>query len=42
MSQTFEKCMTSHKYQQFILDDASYAGSLPADTDVEAGLTATV
>jgi len=37
----FEECMTSHKYQQFILDDASYAGSLPADTNGEAAVGGT-
>lgn len=28
----FEKCMTSHKYKQFILADATYANSLKSDT----------
>ncbi|RPJ24320.1 MAG: DsbA family protein [Chloroflexi bacterium] len=28
----FEKCMTSRKYQQFILDDMDYANNLPPDT----------
>jgi len=28
---TFEKCMTSRKYQQFILDDMDYASNLPPD-----------
>ncbi|MBN2118055.1 MAG: DsbA family protein [Anaerolineales bacterium] len=28
---TFEKCMTSRKYQQFILDDIEYANNLPPD-----------
>jgi protein-disulfide isomerase len=37
----FEKCMTSHKYKQFILDDASYASNLPADTNGEAAVGGT-
>lgn len=28
---TFERCMSSHKYQQFILDDVKYANNLPVD-----------
>jgi len=40
--QAFEKCMTSHKYKQFILDDIEYAGSLPPDTVAgEAGVGGT-
>ena len=31
---TFERCMTSHKYQQFIQDDMDYANSLPPDIEV--------
>ena len=38
---TFENCMTSHKYQQFILDDANYANNLPADTNGEAAVGGT-
>jgi hypothetical protein len=33
--------MTSHKYQQFILDDMEYANSLPVDTNGEAGVGGT-
>jgi len=29
---TFERCMTSRKYQQFILDDMDYASNLPPDS----------
>lgn len=29
---TFERCMSSHKYQQAILDDVNYANGLPPDT----------
>lgn len=32
---TFEKCMTGHKYQQFILKDAEYANKLPPDMGVD-------
>ena len=32
---TFESCMTSHKYQKFIQDDATYANTLPPDTVVD-------
>ncbi|HET9914000.1 MAG TPA: thioredoxin domain-containing protein [Anaerolineales bacterium] len=38
---TFETCMTSHKYQQFILDDMEYANNLPVDTNGEAGVGGT-
>lgn len=38
---TFEQCMTSHKYQQFIIDDANYASSLPNDTNGEAAVGGT-
>jgi protein-disulfide isomerase len=38
---TFETCMTSHKYQQFIIDDANYANSLPPDTNGEAAVGGT-
>jgi len=38
---SFEECMTSHKYRQFIQDDASYAGNLPADTNGEAAVGGT-
>jgi len=37
----FETCMTSHKYQQFIQKDASYASNLPADTNGEAAVGGT-
>lgn len=32
---TFEKCMSSHKYEQSILDDVAYANSLPPDMVVD-------
>ncbi len=38
---TFEECMTSHKYQQFILDDINYANSLPVDANGESGVGGT-
>ena len=38
---TFETCMTGHKYKQFILDDASYANSLPPDANGEAAVGGT-
>jgi protein-disulfide isomerase len=38
---TFEKCMTSHKYQQFIMDDVNYASSLPPDSNGEAAVGGT-
>jgi len=38
---TFEDCMTSHKYQQAILDDMAYAGSLPPDSNGEAAVGGT-
>lgn len=38
---TFEECMTSHKYKQFILDDFAYANSLPPDTNGEAAIGGT-
>ncbi len=38
---TFQECMTSHKYQQFILDDMSYANSLPVDTSGEPAVGGT-
>jgi protein-disulfide isomerase len=38
---TFEECMTSHKYRQFILDDANYASNLPADSNGEPALGGT-
>ncbi|HEX6033057.1 MAG TPA: thioredoxin domain-containing protein [Anaerolineales bacterium] len=37
----FEKCMTSRKYQQFIIDDVNYANSLPLDTNGEAAVGGT-
>jgi protein-disulfide isomerase len=37
----FEECMTSHKYQQAILDDMAYANGLPADTNGEAAVGGT-
>ena len=37
----FEECMTSHKYEQFIIDDANYASSLPADSNGEAAVGGT-
>jgi protein-disulfide isomerase len=37
----FEKCMTDHKYQQFILDDMAYANSLPLDSNGEAAVGGT-
>lgn len=37
----FEECMTSHKYQQFIIDDANYANNLPADTNGEPAVGGT-
>jgi len=38
---TFEKCMTSHKYQKFIIDDTNYANSLPPDTNGEPAVGGT-
>jgi protein-disulfide isomerase len=38
---SFEECMTSHKYQQFILDDMAYANSLPFDSNGEAAVGGT-
>jgi protein-disulfide isomerase len=38
---TFEECMNTHKYQQFIQDDLAYASSLPADTDGSPAVGAT-
>lgn len=38
---TFEKCMTSHKYQQTIVDDMNYASSLPMDSNGEAAVGGT-
>ncbi len=38
---TFETCMTSHKYQQLIVDDINYANSLPPDTTGEAAVGGT-
>ncbi len=37
----FEECMTAHKYQQFILDDMSYASNLPYDSNGEAAVGGT-
>ncbi|HLO14758.1 MAG TPA: thioredoxin domain-containing protein [Anaerolineales bacterium] len=37
----FETCMTTHKYQKFITDDANYANGLPADTNGEAAVGGT-
>jgi protein-disulfide isomerase len=37
----FEECMTSHKYQQFILDDMTYAAGLPNDSTGEAAVGGT-
>jgi protein-disulfide isomerase len=37
----FEQCMTSHKYQQFIIEDTNYASNLPADTNGEAAVGGT-
>jgi len=37
----FEECMTSHKYEQAILDDMAYAGSLPPDSNGEAAVGGT-
>lgn len=38
---TFEECMTSQKYRQFVNDDLAYATSLPRDTNGEAAVGAT-
>lgn len=38
---SFETCMTSHKHKQNILDDVSYAESLPADSTGEAAVGGT-
>ena len=38
---TFEECMTGHKYQQTILDDMTYAGSLPNDSNGEVAVGGT-
>lgn len=38
---SFEECMTSHKYQQSILDDMAYASSLPLDSTGEAAVGGT-
>ncbi len=40
-TKAFEGCMTSHKYKQSILDDMSYAGNLPTDTNGEAAVGGT-
>ena len=37
----FEKCMTSHKYKQSILEDANYANNLPADSNGEPAVGGT-
>lgn len=37
----FEECMTSRKYEQFIIEDANYASSLPADSNGEAAVGGT-
>lgn len=37
----FEECMTTHKYQQAILDDMAYAQSLPADSTGDAAVGGT-
>jgi protein-disulfide isomerase len=37
----FEECMTSRKYQQFILDDMAYAAGLPSDSTGEAAVGGT-
>jgi protein-disulfide isomerase len=39
--QSFETCMTSHKYKQAILDDMEYANSLPVDTNGEPAVGGT-
>jgi protein-disulfide isomerase len=33
--------MTSHKYQQLVLDDINYANNLPADSNGEAAVGGT-
>jgi len=38
---SFENCMTSRKYEQFIKDDMNYANNLPADTNGEAAVGGT-
>jgi protein-disulfide isomerase len=38
---TFEECMTSHKYEQFIREDAAYADSLPRDKNGEPAVGGT-
>lgn len=38
---TFESCMTSHKYEQFIKDDMAYANGLPADSNGESAVGGT-
>ena len=37
----FEECMTSRKYQQFIIDDTNYANNLPLDANGEAAVGGT-
>jgi len=37
----FEKCMTSRKYKQFVLDDMTYAASLPNDSNGDAAVGGT-
>ena len=37
----FEECMTSRKYEQFIIDDVNYASSLPPDSNGEAAVGGT-
>jgi len=38
---SFEECMTSHKYQQFILDDMKYTTTLPNDSTGEPAVGGT-
>lgn len=38
---TFEDCMTSHKHKQSILDDITYAGTLPNDSNGDAAVGGT-
>jgi protein-disulfide isomerase len=38
---TYEDCMTSHKYKQFIDSDIAYASALPADSNGDAAVGGT-
>jgi protein-disulfide isomerase len=38
---TFEECMTTHKYKQFILDDMAYTTTLPNDSTGEPAVGGT-